>query len=162
MSIDPSLGYKALHYVRLKSGVQFWVETVPAPKPVGPWKPRSTGVLKYRAYKQIIQLRANSLFPSPMEDPVALSILFRLPVPKSWPAREKGLALERQIQHTSKPDLKNLIAGVEDALTGIAWTDDSAVVNYVAPMGKMYAAEPGTLITVYPWADRFATEGEPT
>lgn len=128
--------------------VTFHVETNPAAKPVGPWKPRSTGVLRYLAYKKIIQLRANAVFPKPLVGAFVLSIRFGLAVPDSWdPAKRRG-ALDGKIKHTSKPDLKNLIAGVEDALTGIAWHDDAAVVGYDWPMRKEYSQVPGTSITV--------------
>lgn len=127
---------------------QFEVETIPAPKPVGPWKSTAPGVVKYKAYKEIIQFRANAVFPRPLSGPVGLCCLFTLPIPVSWSAATIRAAMRGEVPHTSKPDLKNLVAGVEDALNRIAWHDDAAVVCYGAPMGKIYGKEPGTSIVI--------------
>lgn len=124
----------------------FEVETIPAPKPVGPWNRQAIGVKRYKTYKEIIQFRANAVFPRPLEGPVQLSCHFFLPIPVSWSAAAIRRASIGQTPHITKPDLKNLIAGVEDALTGIAWGDDSQVIAYVLPSSKCYGMVPHTKI----------------
>lgn len=73
------------------------------------------------------------------EGAVRLAIVFFLPRPKSMPARIK--------HHLTRPDLSKLVRGVEDALTGILWSDDSRIVDVIAR--KAYAVtQPHALIVV--------------
>lgn len=119
-------------------GAQSWkaftVNGVPAPKPVGPRTPKSADAwARYKAWKELIGYTANRYYPRPLKDPVALSCLFYLP-PTIEIYGLAGQALRQVIQGktvpTGKPDLKNLVAAVEDSLTGIAWHDDAQVVTY--------------------------------
>ncbi|HHK41746.1 MAG TPA: RusA family crossover junction endodeoxyribonuclease, partial [Planctomycetaceae bacterium] len=43
-----------------------------------------------------------------------------------------------RVPHTSRPDLDNLVKSTKDALNGLAWRDDSQVVELSA--GKCYAS----------------------
>ena len=61
--------------------------------------------------------------------PVELSVWFFLPRPKSLP--------RNVVAHLKKPDLDKLVRAVKDALTGVAWRDDSQVVTLHAV--KVYA-----------------------
>jgi hypothetical protein len=62
---------------------------------------------------------------------LTLWVEFRLPRPASLP--------KRVVEHTKKPDLDKLIRSVKDALTKVAWNDDSQVVEVYAR--KIYAAK---------------------
>lgn len=62
---------------------------------------------------------------------IRLTIAFYLPRPKYLSKRGTTPA------HLTKPDLDKLIRSVKDALKGVAWTDDSQVVDVVAM--KRYA-----------------------
>lgn len=87
------------------------------------------------AYRQAIAL---SWRPRPMlEGPLRLEIEFTFVRPKS--------ARKRQ-WHTVKPDASNIVKGVEDALNGVAWRDDSQVIELV--VRKSYGETAGTTITV--------------
>lgn len=108
------------------------IEGAPVPKPRmtrrDRWLP-SRAVQRYHAWADLVRIMGRSLFrggPLPMA--VVIRATFYLPIPKSC-AR-----LERQRRaatpHAIKPDLKNLIAGLEDALNGTAWNDDSQIVGY--------------------------------
>jgi Holliday junction resolvase RusA-like endonuclease len=81
-----------------------------------------------------------------IEGPVALGILFYRPLLKSFSKKKKEQAIERNLLPTTKPDLKNLIASVEDALTGIFWIDDAQVIAYInvdgIPTGKYFGEVP--------------------
>ncbi len=59
-------------------------------------------------------------------DGVRLSIAFYLPRPKSL--RKRGVP----VAHLTRPDTSKLIRAVEDALTEIAYGDDSQVVELLA------------------------------
>jgi crossover junction endodeoxyribonuclease RusA len=64
-----------------------------------------------------------------LEGPVGITMLFCFQRPKSVSAKSRPC-------HTVKPDLDKLIRAVLDALTGIAYRDDSQVGSIIA--GKDY------------------------
>ncbi len=73
---------------------------------------------------------------------VSVRLDFVLARPKSHPKRTTR-------PHCSKPDIDKLARGVLDALTGIAWADDSQVTRLWA--SKRYAAleeQPGVLVSL--------------
>lgn len=84
----------------------------------------------------------------PIEGPIALGLIFYRPMPKyiSKHKIKKQLAIERKLLPTVKPDLKNLLASIEDAFKGIFWLDDAQVVQYIPiddiPYGKYYGETP--------------------
>lgn len=81
---------------------------------------------------------------------VRLSVEFNMPRPKSHYRTGKHagqLKPDAPTWHTSKPDRTKLVRGLEDALTGIAWTDDAQVV--CGEVTKKYAdREPGALVMI--------------
>ena len=64
----------------------------------------------------------------PLDGPVVVNVEFLLPRPKSV----------KRAAHTVKPDLDKILRCTLDALTGIAFADDSQVVRVVA--SKHYAS----------------------
>lgn len=72
----------------------------------------------------------------PIDGPVALSLIFVFPRPKSL---KKG-----RLFHTVRPDESKLLRAVEDALKGVAYTDDARVFA-PTPIG-IYGDEPGVHI----------------
>jgi Holliday junction resolvase RusA-like endonuclease len=73
----------------------------------------------------------------PIDGPVGLGLIFVFPRPKSL---KKGRRL-----HTTRPDGSKLLRAVEDALTGVAYVDDSRVQSAVS---KVYGDEPGAHIYI--------------
>jgi len=65
------------------------------------------------------------------EQPLQLSAEFIMPRPKSHPKT-------REIPCTKRPDLKNLVWAVEDALAGIVYADDRQIITY-GRIHKRYA-----------------------
>lgn len=57
--------------------------------------------------------------PAPYEGPLAVTMVFYLPKPKSSKRRWPSV----------KPDLDNLIKACSDALNGVIWRDDSQIVK---------------------------------
>jgi Holliday junction resolvase RusA-like endonuclease len=101
-----------------------------------------------RDYKTAIGLvaRRGMAGREPSLFPIFLGCVFCLPIPKSWSKREKTSALLEVRLPTGRPDLDNYAKAVKDALTGIAYADDSQVV--ILQLRKIYAAIPSTEITV--------------
>lgn len=122
--------------------IAFAVLDTPVPKPVGPRTRKSNGAwLRYARHKKAIGLAANRFFPVPYQAACALGCLFYLPCGTTkFSAMQLRQAASGSIVPTGKPDIKNLLAAVEDSLTGIAWADDSQVVLYPF-MAKRYAVD---------------------
>jgi len=80
------------------------------------------------------------------EDPLAVTLTFRVPKPKSAPKKVRMWPARR-------PDLDKLCRACLDGLTGIVWRDDSQVVRLEAE--KDYGA-PGVIV----WVERVTQEDE--
>lgn len=76
------------------------------------------------AYRQAIQLQAKAAMAgrSPIEGPICIEVTFSFQRPKSHTRKQR----ERHL-HCQKPDATNLLKGLEDALNGICWLDDSQI-----------------------------------
>ena len=48
---------------------------------------------------------------------------------------------------TTKPDVSNIVKGIEDALNGIWYKDDSQIVHEYSM--KQYAREPGVIVKMW-------------
>jgi Holliday junction resolvase RusA-like endonuclease len=69
--------------------------------------------------------------PAPLSGPVAVTMTFYLPRPKSAP--------KRVLYPIARPDLLKLGRAVEDALKGLAWNDDSQNVDIM--LRKRFAVD---------------------
>jgi crossover junction endodeoxyribonuclease RusA len=86
-----------------------------------------------KSWQQLVADQAQRYHEVFFDGPVALTLWFYLPRPRSLPAR--------CVHHIRKPDTSKLVRCAEDALTGILFRDDSQVVAIMAH--KVYAA-PGS------------------
>ena len=77
----------------------------------------------------------------PTTRPVRLTLVIYRGVPKSWSRRKRADAIADKIRPTTKPDVSNILKGIEDALNGVWYADDSQIVEY-GLIGKWYAEEP--------------------
>lgn len=93
-------------------------------------------------YEAIVALQAKiATFGLPKFDSACcLNLVFHMPIPKSWSQKKRAQAISGEINHTSKPDLDNLIKAVKDGLNGIVWVDDAQVVRVAAE--KKYSENP--------------------
>lgn len=66
----------------------------------------------------------------PLEGPVVLNVTVYRTIPKSWSNKKKAAAAAGRILPATKPDLKNIIWGIEDALNGLAYKDDGQVCSF--------------------------------
>jgi len=77
----------------------------------------------------------------PLVGPLQLALVFSLPRPKTLP--------KRIVQHTKRPDVDNLAKAILDAVRGILFRDDSAIVSLTVI--KRYGESPGMEIAVTEW-----------
>ncbi len=92
----------------------------------------------------IIHMRKNTI---PMlEGALSVSILFFIPIPKSFSKKRHAAAHEGRILPTPKPDLDNYAKLVLDAGNGVLYKDDSCVVD--AAFSKRYSNDPRVVIEV--------------
>lgn len=77
-------------------------------------------------------LQQHWVYP-PLTGPVAVTLRFQLPKPKSAPKKRKHPAL--------RPDLDKLVRAALDSMTGICIKDDALVVEITAT--KVYDETPG-------------------
>lgn len=110
---------------------------------------------KSRKYKEYVRELARDDMPlgarsRPLTCPVRLTCVIYRGVPKSWSRRKRAAAIADKIRPTTKPDVSNILKGVEDALTGVWYKDDSQIVEY-GVIGKWYADEPRVYVRLDVW-----------
>lgn len=102
---------------------------VESSKRVKPWRDD----VKNAAERFIESQRVRGLDWTPLDEPLAVSMVFTMPKPASAPKR-------RRTWPARMPDLSKLIRSTEDALTDAGiWRDDARVVRY----RDTYKAYPG-------------------
>jgi Holliday junction resolvase RusA-like endonuclease len=74
------------------------------------------------------------------KDPVYLKITAVMPIPASATKKQRAAMIAGEIRPTVKPDFDNLGKVVSDALNGIAWADDTCVVD--GRVVKVYGETP--------------------
>ena len=84
---------------------------------------------KCRQYKQELAYTA-SFEQSFKVEPLHLKIRIYRPIPKSFSKKKRREALEGKVLPATKPDLKNYVAGIEDALEGVVFKNDSQIISY--------------------------------
>jgi len=94
---------------------------------------RATELATWRA---LIANAAKQAGCKPIDSPIIISMRFRLKRPKTV----------KRDHPTVAPDLDKLVRGVNDGLTGTAYTDDSQIVQIFA--SKEYADNPGVDIEI--------------
>lgn len=78
--------------------------------------------------------------------PIAVRMFVMVPIPVSWPKRDRDAALVGTMFPTSKPDSDNYLK-ILDAFNEIVWADDSQICRSLVV--KEYGEKPGLIIEVY-------------
>lgn len=100
---------------------------------------------KSKAYKaRVRQYAARNAPKEPLEGKVQLEVQIFRSVPKSWSKKKHEAAYAGLIWPTTKPDVSNIVKGIEDALNGIWYKDDSQIVHEYSM--KRYARVPGVVV----------------
>lgn len=87
----------------------------------------------------------------PIKTPLAVDLIFFMPIPKSTSGIKKRQMGNGIIAHTKKPDIDNLQKFILDCLNKLAFEDDSQIVEIRAK--KIYSSKPGTTVRLIPLAD---------
>lgn len=82
------------------------------------------------AFKAAIVEAAKAAGVTPSDKPITLTYTAVFPRPLSMVWKKKPMP---RVLHTKKPDIDNVQKAIQDALTGIAWTDDAQVCGMLNP-----------------------------
>lgn len=83
-----------------------------------------------------------------LEGPLTLEVVFVFPAPPSYPKRiHAKIAAGVEVPKITKPDLKNLVAGIEDGANGVLWKDDVQIWHY-GRSRKIYGLRGEVRVTV--------------
>ena len=83
---------------------------------------------------------------APLDEPVALTVEVRVPVPRSRSKKWQAAALAGDVLPIGRPDVDNIAKLCADAGNKIVWADDSRIVEL--HVRRRYAAEPGLRLEV--------------
>lgn len=75
------------------------------------------------------KMRNNAVKPIPKDFANELSLSAYFAIPKSYPKKKAALCNQNILRPTCKPDMDNIAKTVADALNGVAYRDDSAIVE---------------------------------
>jgi len=106
---------------------------------------------RQRPWASLISLKAEEAGLRPVAGGIVLRLRFRMPRPKAH-LRTNGDVKPAAVRlpHTKKPDCDKLVRLVLDALTGIAYVDDSQVVGIYAEKFYVFPSAAGCEIIVEP------------
>lgn len=90
-------------------------------------------------WRQAVAQAARDAGTEPLEGPVVLDMKIGLPKPQTAPKRRRTWPVGAR-----SGDVDKLLRAVLDALTGVAWRDDSQVVGVFVM--KDYAPRPGVVV----------------
>ena len=98
-----------------------------------------------KAYETALQWRARAAMKGrdPMVGPVAIRVFAMIPIPVSWSASKRNVALHP----ATRPDWDNYAKSCCDAMNGIVYADDGQIVR--ALVVKEYADRPGLIVEVF-------------
>lgn len=93
-------------------------------------------------YENLIRMCAKDAMHDryPLDGPIRLEVTVVIPIPASWSGRKQRDAASGRVGATKKPDVDNFVKALSDGCNGVAWIDDSQIVELVAR--KQYGASP--------------------
>lgn len=98
-------------------------------------------------YKRFVELIAKQHAPKKLlEGAIKANIHFYRPIPKRTSKKDRALISEGNKHPVTKPDTSNYVKGIEDALNGIIYKDDSQITQLSA--GKSYSDNPRVEIEI--------------
>ncbi len=79
--------------------------------------------------------------------PLAVRVFAMMPVPKSWPAKDRDAVLAGTKFPTGLPDVDNIFKSIADSFNKIVYEDDKQIVRVL--IVKEFAENPGLIVEVY-------------
>lgn len=143
--------------IRRDDSVRIWIPGIPQPggsKKAFVIRGTNRAVVtedcrRSKDWRAVVALKATETIQSPFDGAVTVTVQFLMLRPKSHFGK-RGLLPSAPVHHTVRPDATKMWRATEDALKGIAWRDDSQVVEQ--RISKRYAESPGAWITIEPVA----------
>lgn len=103
--------------------------------------------IESKTYKRYVSLIARQHAPkTPLEGPLSVRIKIYRNIPKSTTKKDRALISEGIKRPITKPDNTNYAKGIEDALNGIIYKDDSQIVDL--QIQKYYSDDPRVEVRV--------------
>jgi len=141
--------------------VAYFIFEVPG-EPRGKGRPRffrrGKGVGTYTddktvSYENLVRTSFKAAYPDciPTRKAVTITIHAYFSIPKSASKVKREAMLERNIRPTKKPDVKNILAAVEDGLNTVAYMDDSQIIY--EKCGKYYDEKPRVIVVLREFRD---------
>jgi Holliday junction resolvase RusA-like endonuclease len=86
---------------------------------------------KTARYENLVKLAAQQAMAgiAPIEGAVSLTMRAFFSIPASWSMKKQRAAALGEFAHTKRPDLDNVVKAIKDGANGVAWKDDSQVVD---------------------------------
>ncbi len=86
---------------------------------------------KTARYENLVRLVAQQAIgeKAPIECAVALVVRAFFSIPTSWSLKKQRAAVIGEVMPTKRPDLDNIIKAIKDGANGVAWKDDSQVID---------------------------------
>ena len=103
---------------------------------------------KTKSYELEVKFAARQAMGSspPLEGPVRLDLIIKLPVPESYSKKRTQACLSGSEWPTKKPDWDNVAKSIADAMNDVVFVDDTQIV--IARVVKVYSAESGVDVKV--------------
>ena len=86
---------------------------------------------KTARYENLVKLAAQQAMAgaTPLAGAVSLTLRVFFAIPSSWSLKKQRAAATGELAHTKRPDLDNVLKAIKDGANGVAWHDDSQVVE---------------------------------
>ena len=104
-----------------------------------------------KAYEDTVAVFANQAMGPrpPFDGPVAVTIIARFAIYKSWSNKRKQRAAAGAELPTRDPDIDNIVKSILDGCEGIVFLNDNQVVRLAAD--KRFDTQPGVDVRVEPF-----------
>ena len=125
-------------------------------EPVAKGRPRAASIggkarlytpKKTEKYENLVRLACGDAVSRPVSIPCYVRAVAVLPVPQSWSKKRAAAAIRGDELPTKRPDLDNYLKAILDGMNGVAFHDDSQVVEISAR--KQYGARPGVWVSLH-------------
>lgn len=101
---------------------------------------------KTREHEKAVRLCADQATDEPLQGPLRVEVWSFHPIPQSFTKARKQAAQDATLRPTTRPDVDNVLKLVCDALEGVAYENDSQVVEMEAR--KFYSSFPRTVVRI--------------